>query len=249
MSGLHSIARHWPWLVVAAAVAMQCAVASAPTAIARGFMGGVIGIAAMLATEGMPRARAAVAAAIVIGSVGLASGAGSFADPPLALWTEILHDDAMRIHHEIALPRTDHRWRAGADAGASPYLYVCARGRLDVPDTLDVSLGGDSLASLGPSMMFGPRPQPDSVGFYRIPLPWARLDGRDRISVGVTRHAGTSRPLEVCGTFMAKPTFRIDSSELFDGAGWTSPWVTRQGRYQIELRLVSDDGHVFGAWY
>jgi hypothetical protein len=239
----------WPWAAVAAGVLATCVATEPAIAAARGFMGTVIGVGAMVATTAMPHARGWVVGAFLVGSLGLAFGRGSFADPPSTLWGEILDRDAARIRHEFSLPRADHRWRAATSAGASAYLYVCARGRLEAPDTLDVALDGVLLAPLDPSMMFGPRPQADSVGFYRIPVPWARLDGRKLVSVELARHAGTSRPLEVCGTFMGRPTLRVDASQLFDGVSWSSPWKTRSGRYQIELRLEATDGHIFGAWY
>jgi hypothetical protein len=249
VTGLQALRQHWPWAAVAGGVVTTCVGTDPDIATARAFMGVVVGIAGMFATTGLPRARNCVAGAFLVGSFGLAFGSGSFSDPPSTLWGEILDSDAVRIRHELAIPRADRRWRAATAAGASPYLYVCARGYLEEPDTLDVFMDGVSLASLNPSMMFGPRPQSESVGFYRIPVPWGRLDGRERLSVEVARHAGTSRPLEVCGTFMGKPTLRFDASQLYDGTTWTSPWETRKGRYQIELRLENADGHVFGAWY
>lgn len=243
-------ARHrWPWAVVAAGVLVTCVVTDPLIAAARAYMGVAVGFGALFATTGMPRAREWTAATFLAGSLGLAFGHGSFPNPPSTLWSEILETDAMRLRHEIAMPRSDRRWRAGVAASASPFLYVCVRGRLEAPDTLDVSIDGATLASLDPSMMFGPRPHPESVGFYRIPLPWAQLDGRDRLTVEVARQAGASRTLEVCGTFMGKPTLRVDASSLFDGVAWSSPWQTRSGRYQIELRLEGPDGKVYGAWY
>jgi hypothetical protein len=219
------------------------------SAVARAFMGVAVGVGAMMATVDVPRAREWVAGAYLAGSLGLAFGSRTFADPPGTLWGEILDTDATRLRHEIAPPTTDRRWRTATAAGASPFLYVCARGRLESPDTLDISLNGEPLTALDPSMMFGPRPQPESVGFYRIPVPWARLEERAPLMVEVARHVGSSRSLEVCGTFMATPTVRVSASQRFDGAAWTSPWDTRRGRYQVELRLEGTDGHVFGAWY
>jgi hypothetical protein len=239
----------WPWGAIAVGVLITCVETDARIATARAFMGIAVGVGALLATTAMPRAREWAAGAFLVGSLGLAFGSGTFADPPSTLWGEVLDRDGMRIRHEIALPRTDRRWRTATASGASPYLYVCARGRLEAPDTLDVSIAGVILAPLDPSMMFGPRPQPESVGFYRVPVPWDRLDGRELLSVELAQHSGTKRPLEVCGTFMGKPTLRVDASQLYDGTRWSSPWEARRGRYQIELRLEANDGHVFGAWY
>ncbi len=240
---------HVPWVVVAVGVLVMC-IASDPTiAAARVFMGTAFGVGALLATTDMPRGRIWGTSAFLVGSLALAFGSGSFADPPSTLWGEILDRDGMRIRHEIALPRNDRRWRTAAASGASPYLYICARGRLEAPETLDVTLDDVPLTTLDPSMMFGPRPQPESVGFYRVSVPWARLERRDQLAIEVAPHPGTSRPLEVCGTFMGKPTLRLDASQLYDGIRWSSPWETRSGRYQIELRLEATDGHVYGAWY
>ena len=238
-----------PWVAIGAGVIATCVSTDPSIAAARAFMGVVTGVGALMATTGMPRARAYVASAFLAGSLGLAVGAGSFTDPPATLWGEILDTDAMRIRHEIEVPHDDRRWRAATTSGASPFLDVCARGRLDAPDTLDVSLDGAPLGALDPSMMFGPRPQPESVGFYRMPVPWVRLDGRERITIEVARQPGASRPLEICGTFMGKPTLRVDASQFFNGTGWSSPWETRRGRYQVELRLEATDGTVYGAWY
>lgn len=239
----------WPWFVVAAATLVQCLGVPPAVAAARGFMAATVGIAAIGATKGMPRASRAVTALLLAGSVGIAFGTGSFDDPPSTLWGEVLEAPGARARHEIALPRADRRWEAATRADAAAFLYVCARGRLEAPDTLDVSLNGEPLTALDPSMMFGPRPDPESVGFYRVPVPWPRLDAVDRIVVGLSRQPGTTRPPEVCGTFMARPTARLDASEVFDGTSWTSPWTTRRGRLQIELRLEGPDGHVYGAWY
>ena len=246
---LQATRAHWPWGAIAVGVLVTCVATDARIATARAFMGIAVGVGALLATTAMPRAREWAAGAFLAGSLGLAFGRGSFPDPPSTLWGEVLDRDGIQIRHEIALPRTDRRWRNATASGASPYLYVCARGRLEVPDTLDVSLDGVILAMLDPSMMFGPRPQPESVGFYRVPIPWDRLDGRELLSVDVARHSGANRSLEVCGTFMGRPTLRVDASQLYDGTRWSSPWETRSGRYQIELRLEANDGHVFGAWY
>ena len=249
VKGLSATRDRWPWLAIAVGILVTCFAPDARISGARAFMGIAVGVGALIATTAMPRPREWAAGAFLVGSLGLAFGSGTFADPPSTLWGEILDRDGMRIRHEIALPRNDRRWRTAAASGASPYLYICARGRLEAPDTLDVSLDGVILAPLDPSMMFGPRPQPESVGFYRVSVPWARLDGRDQLAVEVAPDPGTSRPLEVCGTFMGKPTLRVDASQLYDGIRWSSPWETRSGRYQIELRLEASDGHVFGAWY
>ena len=151
-----------------------------------------------------------------------------------------------------------HRWpwvaiAAGvlATCVATDPVIAAARGFMGATFGFGAMFATDGvlLTPRDPSMMFGPRPQPESVGFYRIPVPWARLEGRELLSVEVARHPGTSRPIEVCGTFMGNPTLRVDASQLYDGVRWSSPWETHSGRYQIELRLEATDGHVFGAWY
>jgi hypothetical protein len=99
----------------------------------------------------------------------------------------------------------------------------------------------DALAS-------GPRPQPTSVGFYRVPLPRGLLG--DRLVLSLRRSAtANARPIDVCGTFAYRPSAGLDASAFFDGTSWLYPGRTQRGRYVMELRLHDAAGRTLAALY
>jgi hypothetical protein len=129
-------------------------------------------------------------------------------------------------------------------------MYVCARGPLATEDGLQLWLNGSRLATITQEQAIGPRPQPTSVGFYRLPVERGELE-RDARAVFELRRApgATARPVEVCGTFAYRPTAGPEASAFFDGRSWSSPGAEQRGRFIVELRIESEPGRPLAALY
>jgi hypothetical protein len=128
-------------------------------------------------------------------------------------------------------------------------VWVCARGPLTAEDGLLLAVNDERLGLVTQAQAVGPRPQPTSVGFYRLPVSRAVLERRVPAAFELRRAPGSGgQPVEVCGTFSYRPTAGPDASTFFDGTRWLAP-PQPQGRFLIELRLEGPDGRPIAAWY
>jgi hypothetical protein len=196
------------------------------------------------------RAQVGVAAALLV-----LAGAERMIDrpvtePPSSQWTVELRGPEQVLRHAILLPLGSGQWQSWWGRASGAAVYVCARGPLTAADGLQLWLGGERLATITQEAAIGPRPQPTSVGFYRLPVERAQLE-RDAHAVFELRRAAgaTPRPVEVCGTFAYRPTAGLEASAFFDGQSWTGPGTEKRGRYIIELRIESEPGRAMAALY
>lgn len=240
-----------PWVALAASAAAGVVATPAPTAIARTFFVLVLGGAVVSALAVVGRTAQLSAAVILFAlTLGQALVDRPVAQPPSSQWTAALGTSTERIRHTIALPVGGVQWRRWWERASGAAVYVCARGPLEEADALDLFAGGRRLARITQAQAIGPRPQPTSVGFYRVPIERALLEATATLVLELRRGAdGASRPVEVCGTFTHRPTAGIESSAFFDGTAWTSPGRSERGRYILELRLEEAPGRTVAALY
>lgn len=240
-----------PWLLWVVATAVTTAGASPTTALSRGFfavimVGGAVGLAA-LAGRRVQLAVAGIALALLLAQRVLPARVDN---PPSSLWTQVLSRPAQAIRHTIALPAGSPSWENIWRRASQAAVYLCARGPLDAATVLDLQLNGTSLGTVTQAQAIGPRPQPDSVGFYRIPVARAALEQNTTATFSVRLVTGPdARPVEVCGTFTYRPSAGRESSAFFDGSTWTSPGPTMHGRFLIELRFEDATGKIVEALY
>ena len=236
--------------ITVAAIAVQLVAPTFEAIVSRLTFAIIFGIGALvIAGRSAPFVQLAGASTYLAASIAMNVIARPVADPPSTLWGQIIDDTRQEVAHRIIPPYGTRQWQQGWVSDGQPFIYVCARGRLEPPETLVLTVNGSAISVLNPSQMFGPRPQPESVGFYRISVPRDLFSGSPALDIHVRPDERATKPLEICGTITARPTAGLESSQFFDGASWTSPWATRKGRFQIELRLEGPGGHVFGAWY
>jgi hypothetical protein len=221
------------------------------TALARLFFVVAIG-GAVVAVLHMVSARAQVGAAVTILllTVLQVSVQRRVDDPPPSQWTVPLAGPDQRLRHTITLPLGRPEWDRWWRRARAAAVYLCARGPLEEADGLDLSLGGVFLARVTQAQAYGPRPQPTSVGFYRVPVPRATLERAPDAVLELARTSDASaRAIEVCGTFTYKPTAGLEASAFFDGRSWTSPGPSQRGRYVVELRIEDPTGKPIVALY
>lgn len=236
--------------ITLAAIAIQLIAPTFEALVSRLTFATIYGIGALvIAGRSAPFVQLVGAMTYLLASIAMNVIDRPVADPPSTLWGQIVDDTLQEVAHRIIPPYGTHQWQQGWASDGQPFIYVCARGRLEPPETLVLTVNGSAISALNTSQMFGPRPQPESVGFYRIPVPRGLFTGSPSLDIQVRRDERATLPLEICGTITARPTAGFESSRFFNGTSWISPWTTRQGRFQIELRLEGPGGHVFGAWY
>lgn len=244
--------RHFlPWALLLLALGVTLTGVSPATGAARLFfvvvlLGGSVAAAALIGS----RAQLTVAALLLLLLTAQRLLDRPLATPPSSQWTTPLAAPAEIIRHTIRLPIGEPTWNRLWSRAAGAAAYVCARGPLDHQDGLLLSLGADPLAILTQEQATGPRPQPTSIGFYRIPIARPLLE-RQPEAVFTLRRAPDAppRPIDICGSFAYHPTAGQNASAFFDGALWSSPGATKGGRYLIELRLEDADGRPFHIWY
>ncbi len=239
------------WSLVALAVAVSVAVVPSSAALARLFFVVVI-LGGLVATLGRLSASvatlAATAALLLVGVQRLP--VRPVIDPPSSQWTQPLRGPDQVVRHIIDLPVGQKQWSELWRRAAAAAVWVCARGPLAPSDGLELLVNGQLQATITEEAAAGPRPQPTSIGFYRVPVERALLERSRPATFELHRAAGaTSRPIEICGTFTYQPTAGIESSTFFDGVAWSSPGPSRQGRFVIELRFENAAGQVFAAFY
>ena len=240
-----------PWFLVGASALASVIAAPVPSATARLFfvvlLGGALIAALSVVGRHAQTAAALTLLALVLGQIALQN---PISPPPSSQWTVALSAPAERIRHTIAPPTGSAAWSRWWSRATQAAVYVCARGPLTESDGLDLFIGGGLLTRITQAHASGPRPQPTSVGFYRIPLDRSMIETTTPIDMELRRAPGSSpRPIEVCGTFTHRPTAGIESSAFFDGGTWKSPGVSQRGRYVIEVRLEDADGRVVAALY
>jgi hypothetical protein len=239
------------WTLLLASALVGVLGAPVATVLARAFFVLVAGGAVVAALSVVGRRAQAIAAAALLVLMGAQVAApGSVTEPPPSQWTVALSAPGQRVRHTMQLPLDSPAWDRWWVRASGAAVYVCARGPLEEADGLDLWLGDQPLARVTQAQAFGPRPQPTSVGFYRIPVTRPALE-RSATAVFELRRApgSTTRPVEVCGTFTYRPTAGIESSAFFDGARWTSPGPTQRGRYIVELRIEKQPGSALVALY
>ena len=238
-----------PWLLLAASGLLSVLAAPLPTAIARVFFVTLLGGAIVAALAAVGRAAQLTgAAALLVLTLGQVSIDRPVQAPPSSQWTVTLRTPAERLRHTIALPVGTRQWQAWWARATGAAVYVCARGPVSEADALDLYVGAERAARVTQEQAIGPRPQPTSVGFYRIPIERARLEGAAPLVLELRRGA-EARPIEVCGTFAYQPSAGLESSAFFDGVRWISPGLTQRGRYIVELRLEERPGRTVAALY
>ncbi|MBI3973777.1 MAG: hypothetical protein HY332_21075 [Chloroflexi bacterium] len=240
-----------PWALFALAIAVGLAGAPAPTAWARLFFVLVIGSAIVAAARliGLT-AQLLIALSLVALVAGQRAIDRPFTDPPSSQWTAPLRAPDQQIQHLIALPTGRPSWTRLWQRAAGAAAYVCARGPLGEEDGLQLFVNDEMVATITQAHAIGPRPQPTSVGFYRLPVGRELLERQQPAKFSLRRAAGaTSRDIEVCGTFSYRPTAGIESSSRFDGSTWSSPGKTMHGRFLIELRIEDARGRAIEALY
>ena len=240
-----------PWLLLAVSAAASVAGAPVPTVIARVFFVALLGGAIVSSLAVVGRGPQVTASALLLA---LTLGQGLIQrpviPPPSSQWTAALRGPAERIKHTIALPVGSGEWQRWWERAKGAAVYVCARGPLTEEDGLELFVGGQRLATITQAQAIGPRPQPTSVGFYRIPVDRALLEAAAPLLLELRRGSDASaRPIDVCGTFTHRPTAGIESSAFFDGVTWKSPGPTQRGRYILELRLEEAPGRTIAALY
>ena len=245
-----------PWAVLGAIAVASAAGAPAATALARLFFVGAI-VAGLIAAAGLagPRTQFAVALGLLALVLVQRVADRPVPEPPSSQWTAPLRTPAEAIRHTIALP-ADAQWERLWQRAAGAAVYVCARGLLTEDDGLQLDVNDEPLGTLTHAHTVGPRPQPTSVGFYRVPVGRDVLERRRPATFTLRRAAGApaapdpaGSPVEICGTFTYRPTAGRDASAYFDGARWTSPGTTQQGRFLIELRFEDRAGRILEALY
>jgi hypothetical protein len=252
-AGRSRLASGLPWLVLLLVAAVSAIGVPAETVLARLFfvmvlVGGVVAALSVLGGRAQLAASLAVLGLVVVQM----TAQRPIQDPPSSQWTVELRGPGQLIRHVIAPPLGSAGWDRAWAAASGAAAYVCARGPLEDRDGLDLYLNGQRLDRLTQEVAFGPRPQPSSVGFYRVPVPRTVVERQPRLVFELRRDPAapaTARPVEICGTFTYRPTAGLDSSAFFDGGTWTSPGPMQRGRYLIELRVERDPGRPLLALY
>ena len=245
------VTRWLPWLLLAASLVVGSAAAPPATVIARLFFIGALGggVVAALGVAGRT-AQVAAAGVLLALTIGQSVLQRPIAQPPSSQWTVALSEPAQRLRHTLTLPLGSESWRRWWERASGAAIYVCARGPLTEEDRLDLYLNDRHLTRITQAQAVGPRPQPTSVGFYRVPVERAALESAPSIVLELRRAPDAAqRAIDVCGTFTHRPTAGLESSAFFDGTRWTSPGPSQQGRYIIELRLEEAPGRAVAALY
>jgi hypothetical protein len=220
------------------------------TAIARLCFIALLGGAIVASLAALGRGASLAAGVLFLLTIGQALVGRPVPSPPSSQWTAELRTPVERLRHTIALPLRSREWDALWTRAHGAAVYVCARGPLSAADAFDLYAGGEHLARITQEHAFGPRPQPTSVGFYRVPIERSRLEALAPLVLELRRGPeATARPVEVCGTFTHRPSAGIESSAFFDGSTWRSPGPVTLGRYIVELRLEVQPGQVVAAFY
>jgi len=232
-------------------VVVSLAGVPAATAVARLFFLVVL-VPGLIAGAGLlgRRAQIGVAAALLVLAVMQRAIDRPVAQPPSSQWTSELRGPDQVIRHTIILPLGTREWQSWWRRASGAAVYVCARGPLRAEDGLQLWLNGTRLATIAQEQAIGPRPQPTSVGFYRLPVERGDLERNARAVFELRRPPdATVRPVEVCGTFSYRPTAGLEASAFFDGRFWSSPGTERRGRFIVELRIEKDPGRPLAALY
>lgn len=240
-----------PWLLIVLSAVVGTIGAPLPTVVARLWFVCALGgaVVAALAVVG-PRAQTVAGSLLLVLALGQSAVQRTIPEPPSSQWTVALRTPAERIRHTIALPVGTAEWNRWWSRATGAAAYVCARGPLAEVDGLDLFAGDQHLARITQSEAIGPRPQPTSVGFYRVPIERTLLESGEPLVLELRRAPDAApRPLEICGTFTYRPTAGIESSTFFDGLTWKSPGMTRRGRFLIELRIEEGEGRAVAALY
>lgn|GEM_PF-801655 len=253
---LRHAARVWrrvpaSWGIVAAALIVSIAGTPLSAALARLFFV-VVMLGGLVATLGRLSASVATftaTAALVLVSVQRLP-VRPVVDPPSSQWTQPLQGPDQVVRHVIQLPVGQGQWSELWHRAAGAAVWICARGPLVPSDGLQLVVNGQLLATITEEAAAGPRPQPTSIGFYRVPVERTLLERSRPATFELRRAAGADgRPIDICGTFTYRPTAGIESSTFFDGVVWSSPGPSRQGRFVIELRFENAAGQIFAAFY
>jgi hypothetical protein len=172
---LRHAARVWrrvpaSWGIVAAALIVSIAGTPLSAALARLFFV-VVMLGGLVATLGRLSASVATftaTAALVLVSVQRLP-VRPVVDPPSSQWTQPLQGPDQVVRHVIQLPVGQGQWSELWHRAAGAAVWICARGPLVPSDGLQLVVNGQLLATITEEAAAGPRPQPTSIGFYRVP--------------------------------------------------------------------------------
>lgn len=240
-----------PWALFLVGLAVTLAGVTPAAGAARLFffitlLGGIVAAAGLLG----PRAQLAAALLLLSLVATQRLVERPLAIPPSSQWTTPLAGPSQVVRHTVRLPTGDPAWPRLWTRAVGAAVFVCARGPLIPEDGLLLHLGDEPVARLTQEQAFGARPQPTSIGFYRLPVSRTLLERHSEAVFTLRRAPGsTPRPIDICGTFSYRPTAGPNSSAFFDGATWTSPGAEKGGRFLIEVRLEDAAGRPFSIWY
>ena len=242
------------WSLFAASVLIAVVASPAPAAFARVFFAIVIG-GGVVAAARLAGAKTQSIAAVSFLTLTLLQrcDARPVDRGPDSLWITALARPREIVQHVIAIPASpagDAAWERAWQRADVAAAWVCARGPLHPEDGLQLWLNDELLGTITEAHSSAPRPLPDSVGFFRVPLTRSQIERRPAATFQLQRAPGASeRPIDICGTFAYAPSAGMGASTLFDSTVWQDRGAEKRGRFLIELRLEDAAGSIFYTRY
>ena len=205
--------------------------------------------------------RGALALACVVVSLSLTQqlGAGALPLPLVVRWSVSLVSPGDAIRREITLPSpVDPAWERAWARASRAVVAICTEERVVESASVVVSMNDGAPVPLATLPRTG---QPESVGWYELPVSRESVDAQRPLRVEVRRGAGAGTPARVCGGQDDPTRPGWMGSARLTPSGWVydqladlpiPPIAGRPApsRYYIELRLYdSNGGPHAGIWY